>query len=59
MKRFATMLWAAGVLGGLVTGVQTLTAAAPGTEAMRQCSGCYYNPTLKRVVCLECPVEIT
>ncbi len=58
-KRFAKTLWAAGVFGGLFTGVQTLTAAAPEAERMGQCSGCYYNPAINRVVCLECPVETT
>jgi len=40
MKRFARMLWAAGVLGGLLTGVQTLTAAPP-TNADYGCWVCY------------------
>jgi hypothetical protein len=40
MKRFARMLWAAGVLGGLLTGVQTLTAAPPGPDP-ENCVFCY------------------
>jgi hypothetical protein len=41
MKRFARMLWAAGVLGGLLTGVQTLTAAPPVPTDPSDCLYCY------------------
>lgn len=41
MKRFARMLWAAGVLGGLLTGVQTLTAAPTEPTDPTNCMVCY------------------
>lgn len=41
MKRFARLVWAAGVLGGLLAGVQTL-AAAPTSQAENDCRRCVY-----------------
>lgn len=41
MKRFATMFWAAAVLGGLLTGVQTLAAAPAGPADPMNCVFCY------------------
>ncbi|HEX2188339.1 MAG TPA: hypothetical protein VHG51_05540 [Longimicrobiaceae bacterium] len=32
MKRFARLFWAAGVISGLLTGVQSLTAAPSETQ---------------------------
>lgn len=52
MKRFATMLWAAGVLGGLFTGVQTVTAAPPETVA-RNCA-CYCWWSEGGWICQDC-----
>lgn len=43
MKRIATMLWAAGVLGGLLTGVQTLSAGTPTTDPDRRCYVCEWR----------------
>lgn len=43
MRRFATMLWAAGVLGGLLAGVQTLAAAAPTDPPDQRCYVCEWR----------------
>lgn len=40
MKRFARTMWVAGVLGGLLTGVQTL-AASPAAPDPENCVYCY------------------
>jgi hypothetical protein len=41
MKGFARTLWAAGVLAGLLTGVQTLTAAPAPPPGAADCEVCY------------------
>lgn len=59
MKRFATMLWAAGVLGGLFTGVQTLSAGTPipPPDPDRRCYVCEWRFDSESVyqVCFETP----
>ena len=51
MKRFARVLWAAGVLGGLLGGVQTLTAA-PAESSYPEC--CYGYPFPDPTFCPNC-----
>lgn len=55
MKRIATMLWAAGVLGGLFTGVRTLAAETPIPDPDRRCYVCEWRVDDESVyqVCFE------
>jgi hypothetical protein len=41
MKRFATILWGAGVLGGLLVGAQTLAAAPSVAPSRAECWECW------------------
>lgn len=41
MKRFATILWGAGVLGGLFVGAQTLVAAPSAPPSRAECWECW------------------
>lgn len=41
MKRFAKMLWAAAVLAGIGTGVQTLSASPVAGGQQDQCFACH------------------
>jgi hypothetical protein len=55
MKRFAKVFWTAGVLGGLLAGVQTLTASPAPAEAWpcdHYCP-CFGEPTCP---CVDGPI---
>ena len=53
MKRFGKLLWAAGVLGALLTGAQTIQAT-PVTAATERACYCYCWWQTSMWICQNC-----